>query len=130
MLNVTGQINAFIIPNHESEDFTHAYSDGLPVQKSDFTCLEKACSVLSIWPSNEIEVLKEGMEFSLCKHIELNKEIAIPNIFINRQGDKVTSENVSDYHLGISKGEEYSLTQEFNDRILAKKDGKIGWIIK
>lgn len=122
-----GQLNAFIIDNGT---FSYKYTDSLPL----FTVYKPQTASggeLNItWNDRYVELLEKGSEFSLFKHKLTGKQIVMPNdgVWEEENGALCGCVCGTDYFLPVSAGETVSLVKRYRDRILAKKDGIVGWI--
>ena len=126
-LKVDGQLNALILPSEESKDFSWQAYDGLPV----YTALDgqepSEDSVNIRWGRSDLELLEEGPELSLCRHLETGRVLYILTAYLRRSGERLWCEDSTDYRLPVSPGDRLSLVARTSRGCLMKKDGVTGW---
>lgn len=121
-----GQLNALIIHNGI---FSYQSADNLPFIYAKKAQKASGGNLSIVWVKDkEVELIKAGREFSICKHVKTGRIIELANISIN------TDENGSlwcsldtDYYLPVDVGDRITVLHTFEDRIYAKKDGIIGY---
>lgn len=122
-----GQLNALVIPEDGSEDFSCISYDGLPT----VTALDRqeagGDSINIRWHENVVTVLERGEEFSRCRHDESGQELDILNEYLYQRGSVTHCEDSTDYRLPVEPGDVLSVVRRTGRGILAKKDGIIGW---
>ena len=127
VLKVDGQLNALLLPSEESDDFTWQAFDGLPTARA----LDKqAPSVDSLnirWGHSRVEVLQEGQELSLCRHVESGRTLSILNHYLRREDGFVWCEDATDYALPVSPGDRLQVVATTRQGTLCKKAGVTGW---
>ncbi|MGB8455195.1 MAG: metallophosphoesterase [Anaerocolumna sp.] len=141
-----GQLNAFIIPDIESEEFTHMYHDDLKtgvikdspeeagqppyspwVQGQQWSGQQGKNSRLIHWIDNKIEVLIREKEFSYCEHNSTKYRMWILNKYIYKEKDGYHCEDSTDYLIPVKKGERVSIVEVTGTGCLIKKNGITGW---
>lgn len=126
-IKAEGQLNALII---DGESFTFDAVDDFP--RGEITKEQKSSTNTSTiqitWMNNYIEVLKEGVEFSYCRHISSNHELWIKNDKIFKARDGMRCYDFTDYFIEAGKGDIVSIIEKAKERTLVKKDGIIGWV--
>lgn len=127
-LKLDGQVNALILPGEPTGEFTWVSDDGLPT----VTALESQAysrdSVNVRYGHSDLEILEEGEEFTLCRHIESGRVLRILTEFLRYRPDgSVWCEDSTDYLLPVEPGDALSLVRETSYGLLAKKDGVTGW---
>ena len=127
VLKVDGQLNALILPDEASEAFSWEYYDGLPVYTALDAQQPSADSVNIRWGRSDLELLEEGEELSLCRHLETGRKLWILNRYLRRSGDRLWCEDSTDYRLAVAPGDRLSLVAETKQGYLMKKDGVTGW---
>ena len=80
VLKDDGQLNALIIPFDGSEDFSFAAYDPFPVKTVKTPQKRSERSYYIRWGDNEVQVLKRGAEFSLCRHVRTGYELSLIHI--------------------------------------------------
>ena len=124
----SGQLNAFIIDENK---FSYVSVDELPSVKILKDQSASSSSLNITWHDRKIELIKYGKEFSKYKHLSTNTTITLPTsyVWIDRNGDLCGANEGTNYFLEVAYGEFVSLVATFSDRILAKKDGVVGWVM-
>lgn len=127
MIKSEGQLNALII-NGDGNITFDAVDDFL----MDEIIEDQASSSNTIqisWMDNDVKVLKEGKEFSLCRHISSNHELWIKNDKLFKTEEGMCCYDCTDYFLSVKKGDRVSIIEKSSTQTLVKKDGIIGWVI-
>ncbi len=127
VLKADGQLNALIIPEEDSTDFSWTAYDGLP---SVMALEAQDASVDSInvrWGRSRLELLKKGEELSLCRHLESGQELLILNSYLRDGPRGLWCEDSTDYRLEVSPGDRLKLVISTKDGYLCKKAGRTGW---
>ena len=127
VLKLDGQLNALLIPEDGSQDFSWTCWDGLP----QYTALDsQPASPDSInirWGRSRVEILEQGGEFTRCRHLESGRELDILTRFLRQGKDGPWCEDCTDYCLPVSAGEVLSVSEVTSRGVLAKKNGVTGW---
>lgn len=127
VLKVDGQLNALILPQEDSQDFTWTAWDGLPTATA-LDGQEPSADPLNIrWGRSAVEVLERGEELSLCRHLETGRTLYILNQYLRTGPNGVWCEDSTDYRLPVSPGDELTLVARTKSGFLCKKDGVTGW---
>ena len=127
VLKVDGQLNALILPQEDSQDFTWTAWDGLPTATA-LDGQEPSADPLNIrWGRSAVEVLERGEELSLCRHLETGRTLYILNQYLRTGPKGVWCEDSTDYRLPVSPGDELTLVARTKTGFLCKKDGVTGW---
>lgn len=143
-----GQLNAFLIPHINSEDFSYVTVDDLKTgiikgnmkhfkvcennifKLKDFdTRIPQNTSRLIHWLDNKIEILDRQKEFSYCQHNTSKHRMWILNKYIYREKDGYHCEDSTDYCLPVQAGDRVSIVEETKQGYLIKKDGITGWYL-
>lgn len=127
VLKMDGQLNALILPSEDSQDFSWQAWDGLPVVKALDPQEASADSVNVRWGRSALELLEEGEETSLCRHLESGRVLPILNRYLRRDQRGLWCEDSTDYRLPVSPGDHLSLVQTTKHGFLCKKEGVTGW---
>lgn len=127
VLKGAGQLNAFIICG---KAFSFEYIDALPIIKIHKAQAVSGGSLNITWFDRFVEVFEEGETFSLYKHLKTGKILLLPNrlVWTDKDGNLCQCDNGTDYYLPVEEGEAVSLVDSFEGKILAKKNGTVGWI--
>ena len=127
VLEMDGQLNALILPQEDSEDFTWQAWDGLPSAVA-LDAQEASCDSLNIrWGRSALELLEEGKERSLCRHLETGREIFILNEYLRWSGSNLWCEDSTDYRLPVDSGDRLTVVRTIEGGALCKKNGVTGW---
>ncbi|MCI8303947.1 MAG: serine/threonine protein phosphatase [Lawsonibacter sp.] len=127
VLKVDGQLNALILPSEDSEDFTWTAWDGLPTAVALDPQRPNSFPVNIRWGRAELELLEEGRELSLCRHLETGRELYILTEYLRRRDGKLWCEDSTDYRLPVSPGDRLTVVRRIQGGALCKKDGVTGW---
>lgn len=77
-----------------------------------------------------VEILKSGEPFSLCRHLESRWELELPNDCIWQDSAGRLGAGSTDYFLPVEAGEMVSVVKSYPDRVLAKRNGVLGWVLR
>ena len=92
VLKADGQLNALILPSEESEDFTWQAYDGLEVSTALDRQEPSEDSINIRWGRADLELLEEGEELSLCRHLESGRVLYILTAYLRRTGNRLYSQ--------------------------------------
>lgn len=123
-----GQVNALIIPNINSLDFSFLKYDDLEKIIARKTQKEKQATVKITWQNNEVEILEQDKYVTKILHVSSGKTAWVPSDLILKLGDKLCCHDFTDYMFEVKQGEELDIVyykEKFGYMI--KKDSKIGW---
>jgi protein phosphatase len=127
VLKVDGQLNALILPEESSENFSWTAWDGLPTARALDGQEASRESINIRWGRSTLELLERGEETSLCRHLETGVTLPILNQFL-RQGDKgLWCEDSTNYALPVAPGDILTLVAATHEGFLCKKEGVTGW---
>ena len=127
VLKDDGQLNALIIPEAGSEDFSFLAWDPFPVRRVKTAQVASAVSTYIRWGDNQVEVLQRGEEFSRCRHVRTGYELDILTKYLYGQGPLCTCNDCTDYELPLQPGDEISIVEETSRGWLCKHQGVSGW---
>lgn len=127
VLKMDGQLNALMIPQEDGEDFTWTAWDGLPKVRALDDQRASQDSVNIRWGRAGLELLEEGEELSLCRHMETGRELWILNHYLRHGPKGLWCEDSTDYALPVAKGDTLSLVFPTKQGYLCKKEGVTGW---
>ena len=127
VLKKDGQLNALILPEESSQNFTWTAWDGLPTATA-LDGQQPSADPLNIrWGRSAVEVLEEGEELSLCRHLETGRTLYILNRYLRMGPDGLWCEDSTDYCLPVAPGDKLTLVARTKTGFLCKKDGVTGW---
>ena len=127
VLKLDGQLNALILPSEDSEDFSWTAWDGLPSAVALDPQKANAFPINIRWGRAELELLEEGDELSLCRHLESGRELYILTEYLRRDGEKLWCEDSTDYRLPVQPGNRLRVVRKIRNGALCKKEGVTGW---
>lgn len=122
-----GQLNALVIANGVSEDFTVYYEDTLPKGRilNSQVAGEFCHSICA--PNNEVRPLRKDKDFVYCRQESLERDFWIPKSYLHEQNGKVYSDDITDYQIRVTFEDVVSIVEETSRGFLIKKDGVTGW---
>lgn len=124
-IKTEGQLNALIIDN---DDFSFQYVDDFHKEEVKIAQHENKDTIQISWSDNLIEIIEEGEEFSLCRHLSSKHELLIKNDIIFKGRDGIHCYDCTDYFIEAKAGEIVSIIEKCKDRTLIKNNGIVGWI--
>ena len=127
VLKVDGQLNALMLPSEDSEAFTWTAWDGLPTARALDPQQASGDSVIIRWGRSALELLEEGEELSLCRHLETGRELYILNDYLRQGPGGLECEDSTDYRLPVAPGEVLTVVRKTKRGFLCKKEGVTGW---
>ena len=128
MLEEDGQLNALILPPEGSEEFSWTAWDGLPTARALDPQQASEDPVNIRWGRAALELLEEGEELSLCRHLETGRTLYVLNEFLRRDSSRgLWCEDSTDYRLPVSPGDILTVVRRTKGGALCKKDGATGW---
>lgn len=127
VLKLDGQLNALMLPSADSENFSWTSWDGLPTAVA-LDPQESNTDPLNIrWGRSALELLEEGEELSLCRHLETGRKLYVLTEFLRRDGSRLWCEDSTDYRLPVAPGDVLTVVRRISAGTLCKKDGVTGW---
>lgn len=127
VLKVDGQLNALIIPDISRPHFTWQSYDGLPTVTALDPQAPSTDSVNIRWGRSKLELVQQGEETSLCRHLETGRVMPILNSYLRDGPRGLWCEDSTDYRLPVSPGDALTLVVRTQNGYLCKKDGVTGW---
>ena len=122
-----GQMNALIIPNWESTDFTYESVDNFPKKKAMNSQNAGMERHLIQEPNNRVKVLKTSGDMCYCRQEKTEHNFWIPKAFLTQRADGCYTEDYTDYQLTVTFEDEVSVVLETSRGTLVKRDGVTGW---
>ena len=122
-----GQLNALIIPEEGSEDFSYMAYDKFPVRTVAEHQAAGERSYYIRWGDNRVRVLRRGVEFSLCRHIPTGYEMEILTKYLYTDEEETTCNDSTDLILELHPGDEVSVVEETSRGYFVKHRGTSGW---
>lgn len=105
VLKLDGQLNALIIPEESSPDFSWTAYDGLPTARALDPQAPSEDSLNIRWGRNRVEVLERGPELSLCRHLETGRVLPILTSYLYDSPEGLRCEDSTDYLLPVVPGD-------------------------
>ena len=127
VLKDDGQLNALIIPFDGSEDFSFAAYDPFPVKTVKTPQKRSERSYYIRWGDNEVQVLKRGAEFSLCRHVRTGYEMEILTKYLYSDEEFCKCNDSTDLEPEFKPGDKVSVVEETSRGYLVKYKGTSGW---
>ncbi len=124
VLKLDGQLNALILQNGDAHWLA---VDGQPIVVARHGQLPSTNPLNVRWGHNEVEIVQDGKEFSLCKHLESGRTLPILTKYLRQEEGKTLCQDCTDYCLAVEPGDRLSLCEVVEGGILAKKNGQTGW---
>ena len=122
-----GQLNGLIIPYEGSEDFSFAAYDPFPVRRVKTAQRGGEKSYYIRWGDNQVQVLRRGAEFSLCRHVRTGYEMEILTKYLYSDDEFCKCNDCTDLVLELEAGDEVSVVEETSRGWLVKHKGTSGW---
>ena len=123
-----GQLNALLIPERDSEDFSFASYDDLPRVYARDAQAASSDPVLIKWTDRAIDVLERGGEFARVRHRSSGAVLRVPDWMIEETAQgTVCGQDYTDYCLPVQPGDCLHLLATTSEGHYDKKDGVIGW---
>ena len=122
-----GQLNGLIIPYEGSEDFSFAAYDPFPVRRVKTAQRGGEKSYYIRWGDNDVQVLRRGGEFSLCRHVRTGYEMEILTKYLYSDEEFCKCNDCTDLVLELEAGDEVSVVEETSRGWLVKHRGTTGW---
>ncbi len=127
VLKDDGQLNALIIPEAGSFDFSFVPYDGFPTARV-LTAQEASEKSWYIrWGDALVEVLERGGEFSRCRHVRTGYEMDILTKYLFGEGRECEVNDCTDYILPLRTGDTVSIVEETTRGYFVKHKGISGW---
>jgi protein phosphatase len=127
VLKDDGQLNALLIPDRDSEDFSFAAYDPFPERTVLRAQAESRQSYYIRWGDNRVEVLERGAEFSRCRHLRTGYEMDILTKYLFTDEPVTAVNDCSDYVLPLRAGERVRVVEETSRGYYVKHKGTSGW---
>ena len=126
-LKRTGQLNLFIIPSEDSEEFSFSSFDGLPVRVALDSQEGSEDPFCILYTDNAVRLLERGAEFSFVEHRHTGRRLWVLNEDLSGSGKTMRCYDSTDYRLPVCPGDHLSVILETPKGALVKKDGISGW---
>ena len=127
VLKDDGQLNALVIPDGESEEFSFAAYDSFPTARVKSDQAGGGRSWYIRWGDSEVRVLRRGEEFSLCRHVRTGYEMEILTKYLFTDGEITGCNDCTDYVLPLKAGDEVRVVERTSRGFFVKRRGVSGW---
>ena len=122
-----GQLNALIIPDESSEEFSFICEDMLPKGRVLNSQMAGETANTLTWPNNVVIPLERTGDFVYCKQDKTDLNFWVPESFLKCRDGVWYSEDITDYQIPVSYGEIVSVILKTSRGYLVKKNGVAGW---
>ena len=129
VLNISGQLNALIIPDCNHKKVSYDFMDLLPrayVLKSQHPRKDKESTNVR-WTDGKVKVLEHSDGLSYCMHLITGQKLWILDDVLSEEDGIMWADEGTDYELTLEQGEEVSVVRMTSRGHLVKKDGVMGW---
>lgn len=126
-LKADGQLNALILPPSPDGEFTWVSYDANPVCRALDAQPEGPPPVTICWTDHDVEVLEQGAEFCLCRHLSSGRTLRVLTKYVQTTGADTWCEDSTDYQLPVRADDLLSVVEQTSHGALVKKDGITGW---
>ncbi len=126
VLKDDGQLNALVIPGNDGDFQCLAY-DPFPARRVKTAQQGSTRSYYIRWGDNEVEVLRRGAEFSLCRHRRTGYEMEILTKYLYDPGPFSRCNDCTDYVLPLAPLDEVRVVEETSHGYFVKHKGVSGW---
>lgn len=127
------QLNALIIESKEqSVSITYDYIQEFPEYEviKEYRSFQKDIHKIS-FPYFEVEIIKQGKDFSFCRQVKTGIELLIKNEFLYKKNDIIYClDDYTDCILNIDKGDIVKVIDIYGDYVYGIKDDRVGWMKK
>lgn len=128
VLKDDGQLNALVIPDSESEDFSYIAYDPFPTARVIADQCGSERSYYIRWGDSTVEVLERGEEFSRCRHVRTGYEMDILTKYLFTDETITGCNDCTDYVLPLRAGDEVRIVETTSRGFLAKHNSISGWV--
>ena len=126
-IKTTCQLNAFMIENIYSINFSHDYYDNFRIGYANTPQEASADSINIRWNDSEVEIVGKDDENSTIVHKTSGKILEVPNRYISGSGENTHCHEYTDYYLNVSVGDKLSIIDKSTKGYFVKKHGISGW---
>ena len=127
VLKDDGQLNALILPDGDSEAFDFMAYDPFPERTVAEDQPGNSRSYYIRWGDNQVQVLRRGEEFSLCRHVRTGYEMEILTKYLYTDEEFTTCNDCTDYVLPLRAGDTVRVIEETSRGFFVKHKGVSGW---
>ena len=127
VLKDDGQLNALVIPDAGSGDFSCIAYDPFPTAEvlDAQSASEKSWYIR--WGDAKVRVLERGEEFCRCRHLRTGYEMDILTKYVYGDGPEAEVNDCTDYEPPLRPGDTVSVVESSSRGYLIKHGGVSGW---
>lgn len=122
-----GQLDGLIIP--PEGDFSFCAYDPFPVKTVKTPQHGGGRSYYIRWGDNDVQVLRRGEEFSLCRHVRTGYEMEILTKYLYSDEEFCKCNDSTDLVLELKAGDKVGVVEETSRGCLVKHNGTSGWYL-
>ncbi|MGI5977467.1 MAG: metallophosphoesterase [Candidatus Limivicinus sp.] len=127
VLKDDGQLNALIIPDKYSDNFSFTAYDPFPERVVMDDQQEGERSYYIRWGDSRVQVLERGEEFSRCRHVRTGYEMDILTKYLFTDNEYTDCNDCTDYILPLKRGDVVRVVEECSRGYFVKHGGWSGW---
>lgn len=132
VLKRDGQLNALVIPEEASTDFTWEFYEDYPRMRvldaqEEGVYSENALPHNIIWSDNQIELLQLEEDAALIRQVSSGRKMWAPVEYLYYDGGILRTEDITDAMLKLEPGDEVALVSATSRGNIVKHQGKSGW---
>lgn len=127
VLKDDGQLNALIIPEYGSTDFSFVSYDPFPTAVVQDAQTASVSSYYIRWGDSQVQVLERGEEFSRIRHIRTGYEMDVLTKYLLGPDPVCNVNDCTDYILPLAPGDKVSIIEESSRGYFVKHNGISGW---
>lgn len=121
-----GQLNALIL---EDGNYRVDWADDFPIERAEKAQSANSDPLFIDWMHRQVDILERREGGAYCRHRASGKELFIEDQFLYRfHGEDCAG--YTTYLLPLEPGDEYAVVDRLPGKILAKKQGVIGWVLE
>lgn len=127
VLKDDGQLNALVIPEAGSVDFSFEWYDCFPTAEVLQAQAASEHSRYICWGDARVRVLERGDEFCRCRHLRTGYEMDILTKYVYGDGEEAEVNDCTDYVLPLRPGDMVSVVESTSRGYFVKHRGVSGW---
>ena len=129
VLKDDGQLNALIIPDRDSDDFSFMAYDSFPEAMVLQDQSEGERSYYIRWGDSTVKVLERGEEFSRCRHVRTGYKMDILTKYLFTSDEYTDCNDCTDYVLPLKRGDIVRVVEKTSRGYFVKHKGWSGWYL-
>ena len=124
VLKDDGQLNGLILKDGRISFESY---DEFPVRRVKSAQKHTGSSYYIRWGDNDVQVIKRGAEFSLCRHVRTGYEMEILTKYLYSDEEFCKCNDCTDYILELEAGDTVGVVEETSRGCFVKHKGMSGW---